>query len=849
MRNLLILCLFLGFYTPTFAQNKKVLDSLNLVYQTAKHDTTKILILTHIAFEYGSNKPDTSLLLAEKALQMSEKIGFEKGKENAYYQIGRVHSAKGKYPQALKFYQNSLSIAEKMGNKNGIANNFNMIGVVYENQDNYPQAVAYYQKSLEIKEKIADQEGIAYTLNNLGNIYHKQGNYPQALISHQKSMAIKEKMGNQKGVSVSLNNIGNIYRSQGNDPQALTSYQKSLEIREKLGDKAGMAICLNNIGNIYRSQTNYPKALEYYQKSLAIREKFADKRGMASSLNNIGLVYEEQADYPKALEYHQKSLKIKEQIGDKKGVGNSLNNIGTIYLSQSNYPEAFTYYQKSLEIREKIGDKYGIAYILHDLAKYYQKTDNYEKSIEYALRSLQIAQEIKAPEEIRTAAEILSQTYKLKQDYLKALSYYELYKQTNDSLVNVEKTKAIANLEAKVEVQKKEGEIDILNKNQALLEKDNQLQKIENERQRNARFALEKQAEADRLLALAQHEKDQRKQDSLLAVATQRQLEADKLKANEKALQAENKARSLEVLKEKEAKEFQQKINYSILLGLSMMVLLSFFIYRAKQQALKAKRKVETQNQEISHQKEEISLQNEVLELKTKELEKVSRTKDKLFAIIGHDLRSPIASLHSLLTLITIGNLSKDQLDTFSKALLERVDNTIFTLDNLLHWANSQMKGMESQPKTTILADLAKENFNFMQSIAEGKKINLDNLIPAQAKAWADTNQINLVFRNLISNALKFTPEHGNITLKASLRDNYWEIAVQDTGIGIPEAARVKIFQHKQYFSTQGTKGEQGTGLGLQLCQEFVEKNGGKIWVESEQGKGTTFFFTLPILG
>ncbi len=846
MKNVLILCLFLGIYVSSFAQNKKVLDSLNRVYQTALHDTTKIITLVNMATAYRNNKPDTSLLFAEKALQMSEKIGFEKGKGNAYYQMGLVHSAKGKYAQALVSYQKSMTIAEKLGNKNMIANNLNMMGVVYERQSNYPQALEYYQKSITIKEKLGEMEGVAYSLNNIGNVYQLQGDYPQALASHQKSMAIKEKMGNQKGVSASLNNIGNIYRSQGNDPQALASYQKSLEIEEKLDDKAGIATKLNNIGSTYLNQGNLPKALEYCQRSLEIREKLGDQKGMASSLNNIGLSYEKQKDYPKALAYHQRSWEIREKLGDRRGVGISLNNIGNIYQNQSNYPKALENYQKSLEIRENIGDKYGIAYVLHDIAQNYQEIGDYEKSIAYALRSLQIAQEIKIPEEIRTASQVLSQTYKLKQDYLKALEYYELYKQTQDSLFNVDKAKAIANLEAKVEINQKEQEIILLSKNKDLLEKDNQLQKIENERQRNARLALEKQAEADRLLALAQKEKNQRQQDSLLAIATQRQLEADKLKANEKTLQAENKARSLEVLKEKEAKEFQQKINYGILLGLSMMTLLSFFIYRANRQVHKAKKEIEIQHREISHQKEEISQQNDALELKTKELERVNHTKDKLFAIIGHDLRSPIASLHGLLTLITMGNLSKDELNNFSQDLLERVDNTIFTLDNLLHWANSQMKGMKSQPKPTVLADLAKENFNFMQSIAESKKINLNNLIPEQAQAWIDTNQINLVFRNLISNAIKFTPERGSITLSASLLSSDWEIAVQDTGIGIPEEARVKIFQHKQHFTTKGTKGEIGTGLGLQLCQEMVEKNGGKIWVESEQGKGTTFFFMLP---
>lgn len=255
-----------------------------------------------------------------------------------------------------------------------------------------------------------------------------------------------------------------------------------------------------------------------------------------------------------------------------------------------------------------------------------------------------------------------------------------------------------------------------------------------------------------------------------------------------------------------------------------------------KEQNMMLERKVEERTRELNQQ----SLQ----------LKELNHTKDKLFAIIGHDLKSPINSLKALLDLLASKNITVEEFMQFSSNLKNSVEHIHFTLNNLLQWANSQMQGIEVHPQMIDLHILAQESIDLFEEIAQKKQIKLHNdILPAQL-AWADEDQINLVFRNLISNALKFTEMGGAIFIKTHTptyaQPNMQLISIQDTGIGISSEAMKHLFKTQANNSTQGTQGEKGTGLGLSLCQDFVMRNHGEIWVESTVGKGTTFYFSLP---
>jgi signal transduction histidine kinase len=251
-------------------------------------------------------------------------------------------------------------------------------------------------------------------------------------------------------------------------------------------------------------------------------------------------------------------------------------------------------------------------------------------------------------------------------------------------------------------------------------------------------------------------------------------------------------------------------------------------------------------NEELLQSNEALKLVNERLDEQSEKLKKLNHTKDKLFAIIGHDLRSPINSLKGLLHLVKDQNISPEEFLRFSTKLKDSVEHVHFTLNNLLEWANTQLQGLTTHPQISSLFPLAQENLELFQELAENKEIQIRNKITEELQVYADVNQVKLIFRNLLSNALKFTPPKGQIEVNAIKKGHFIKISMADNGMGMKPETLNSLFKHHTTESIIGTQGEKGTGLGLMLCQEFVEKNGGTIWAESELEKGSIFYFTLP---
>lgn len=256
--------------------------------------------------------------------------------------------------------------------------------------------------------------------------------------------------------------------------------------------------------------------------------------------------------------------------------------------------------------------------------------------------------------------------------------------------------------------------------------------------------------------------------------------------------------------------------------------------------------KVEARTKEVESKNTRLEAQNKVLVTQKDRLEALNGIKAKLFSIISHDLRSPINSIQGTLHLMNADILSSQEIKTLSTKLNSQVQITQNLLDNLLYWSKLQMQGINVNYTKVNLFQVV-ENTLHLFGASNNKKLKLDNIVREDAYAWADPNMVALVIRNLIANAVKFTPYGGNIQVKVCNQDkDYLKVSVNDTGVGIAAENIPLIFDQASHFSTPGTAQEKGTGLGLMLCQEFVEKNRGKIWVESTLGEGSSFIFTLP---
>ena len=238
----------------------------------------------------------------------------------------------------------------------------------------------------------------------------------------------------------------------------------------------------------------------------------------------------------------------------------------------------------------------------------------------------------------------------------------------------------------------------------------------------------------------------------------------------------------------------------------------------------------------------------EALKRSEEELRKANDTKDKLFSVVSHDLRGPVGNLnHFLEELVDNPDLfSKEEAEEILKLLRISASSTFNLLENLLSWARSQVGEIKYKPEKINLNEIVFENISLLENNAKLKDIKLTSDIPKELNAKVDRNMILTVIRNLISNAIKFTNEGGKVNVAALENGKVVEVSIRDSGIGMDEKSLKKIFDPYAGHSTTGTKGEKGTGLGLNLCNDFVERNKGKIWVESQVGKGSKFIFTIP---
>jgi len=243
----------------------------------------------------------------------------------------------------------------------------------------------------------------------------------------------------------------------------------------------------------------------------------------------------------------------------------------------------------------------------------------------------------------------------------------------------------------------------------------------------------------------------------------------------------------------------------------------------------------------------ELKAAKEALTEKVEELKQANATKDKFFSIIAHDLMSPFNALLGLSELLLIEkDIEAAKREKLLKIILQTSKTGYNLLKNLLEWSRFQTGRMVFHPEEINLKELVDANIALLNSNAVAKDIQIFSDILETTGVFADENMLNTIIRNLLSNAIKFTPEKGSIEIGGCEKEAHVEIAIKDTGVGINSQDIEKLFRMDISYSTQGTGQEKGTGLGLILCQEFVEKHGGKIWVDSELGKGSRFYITFP---
>jgi len=575
----------------------------------------------------------------------------------------------------------------------------------------------------------------------------------------------------------------------------------------------------------WKHYPNSPDSMQFYFSQAIANSKKPNL--IASAERGIGVAFYLLTDYEKAAAQSLKALEIFQAEGNLYGVGKCYNSLGLNFSSRKNYQTAVEYHWKSMGIalklietlqdedslllaKEMLGHNYINLIVSYEISPQKDSTLYYiEKSIDW-FTALQ-------------DSFYLAMSYSRKANALYTLQQYdeaiEINRFVNTTFRNLSQFEKV---------------FTWLGIAQNSLELGNIKQSIE---YALMGYTLAKKIEANwhlqhltRVLAKGYalqgnyaeayqyHTEYKSVSDTLFSQESEKRINYLLLKQKDlenAQLVQENR------LKEEELTVKNQQI-LLVLGGLGLIILLLVVQYRNSQK-LKA-------------------LNNQ--------LNETNATKDKFFSIIAHDLRSPFNAMNDFLQMFQQGvtEWSEQELRDFSGLMLSSVSNVSKLLENLLEWASLQTNRLNFNPQDFSINELIEENNTVLNQIAEKKQIQLKQLSKGETIVHADRNMVSTVLRNLINNALKFTEKGGEVTIEHEpVMDGKLKVTVSDTGRGIAASVLSKLFNVSEKHSTKGAAQEEGTGLGLVLCKEFIEKHGGALTVESTEGKGSAFSFTLPI--
>ncbi|MGQ1784349.1 tetratricopeptide repeat-containing sensor histidine kinase [Saccharicrinis sp. GN24d3] len=755
--------------------------------QTVKTDSLKNLL------QIRSKKDSTRVNLLNETANAFQNINPETSKKyitEAYNISIALNYSKGK---AEAFYQ--------------MANYYNTIS-------DFEKVLEYAQKSQTIFEDISDKKGMAKNMLAIGDIYYFQGDVVKALDFKKKALDINIELKDSLAICHSYANIGTDYCDIGNFALALDYEKKALDIAYNLTNKKSISYALNNLGVVYNVQGNFPKALECYQKSFWIDEKQKNYKDAAVSASNIAFILNIQGEFSKAIEYCQKGLDYSEQIGFKTGLTYNYEYLGLIYKNKGDYEKAWENHQKALTLQKEIGNKTGLANAYKDLAEIYYLQKMYSEAISYYNQSLNIGKAI-ANMQIEMKCYVgLSVLYANQKKYLLAQKYgNKAFSMANDI-----------------------GNIDLIKQSAEILAQ--------------SKAALGEYKEAYKFFVLFKNMSDSLYNEENIKSMANLEYQYKYQKEREAMEFEQQKKDAIHTEQEKQ----QKIIRDSLIGGIILAIVLALAVLHNLLQKRKANLILAKQKKRIEEVNKKLTIQKEEIQAVAQELEKANKTKDKFFSIIAHDLKSPFGGILGFTELLLENHaMYKDEeRETYIQYINDCSLKTYKLLENLLTWAQSQTGIIKFSPEKINIKTLINEIITLLKETAENKEIKLGLKSEKEILVIADKNMIYTIILNLVSNAIKFTPKGGDIIIKSHVITNknkqqLAQISVEDTGIGISPKIQPQLFDINENTSTKGTENETGTGLGLILCKEFIEKHNGNIWAESKTDIGSKFLFTIPL--
>jgi two-component system, sensor histidine kinase and response regulator len=573
-------------------------------------------------------------------------------------------------------------------------------------------------------------------------------------------------------------------------PEVARKYaEEALNLSTAINYPAGKTLSLNRLAEYHWRQSNYARSVELAAQSLQLAQQQTDTASIARAYRLLGIIYTYGfRQYDVALDYHKSALAVHQRKRNLYNIASLYGNITWIYGNTGkNLDSAWLMAKRGAELADSLGSDQLLSYNYNSLGLIALRADKLDTALFYLDKSILFGKKI-------NDKAVVAYNKSIKGDVLLKQGYptsgvpilHEAEKESSQLNLREVLKDVYYNLSVGYDALGNFKDAYRYQRKHMVL-KDSLLNWEITQKALMMQFELDEQKREVRLLELQQEAEQVRRQRNSLTII--------------------------------------------IVIGTLIFLTIGFLIVRNNRQRKLTAKMLSIKNQEIANQNEQLTQAHEV--------------KDKLFSIISHDLRSPLNSLKGLLGMVARNEVSEQEFKQFAPQLNQHVIGLNETLENLLQWSSSQMGAWSTQTKNFSIAPLIDKVFSLFHELASSKQITLINSIDSSFSAIADANHIELIFRNLVHNALKFTPTGGSITVTALIKDTEIDIAVIDTGIGIPNADLESLFNSSPIRNTRGTHGERGTGLGLGLCKEMAEKNGGRLTVTSEVGKGSQFHLVL----
>jgi len=649
-----------------------------------------------------------------------------------------------------------------------------------------------------------DQQQIIAILDSIQRL---EKELPEVLIeSGKRFLAVSDQMNFKKGTAVSYHVIGCGYAGIARFDLAMDHYLKALEIFEEIADTGRKASVYISLSQLFSGIGNQSKGVEYCSRALDLFESIGNKIGKALALNLMGTL-NLKTDPSSSCEFFKKALTIREEIKDTLGIASCYNNLGICYQNDFDLNLSLNYYQRSLELYENLSEKLYMIVAMNNIGNVYGTIGDSQKRLEYLNKSLELTREIS-----NSRAEV---------NVLNNLAHYYYSVGNYDDAIhflNLSLAKAI------------EGRVT-----EFIPSIFEYLSEVSNAKG-DYRKAFEYHRKFVSLKDSIYNESRNKIFDLQVAYITERENKENEM------LRLQNSMKDMEV-----SRQIRYKLFFGLLLLLSAIVAVVVYrSYRIKKRT----------SDILSQQKKMLEEMNRDLAKSEYRLKELNMTKDKFFSIMAHDLKNPLGSMVSLADMVNhnFHKIPLGDLEAFVRNLHLSVKTVYNLLENLLIWSRSQTNRLDYSPEIFGLKQIAEECLQIFSFQAAETGIEIINEIKDNHHVLADKNMVFTVFRNVINNAIKFSYPGGKIKISSKDNGDYISTIITDEGIGMTDEDMNKLFRIDVPNTTignfvNGSKDyykKKGTGLGLILCKEFVEKCGGKIRVESEQGKGSSFIFTLP---